>query len=843
MQEHGVAYSRQQFGGKACHLARLAHEGFNVPASFVISTTVFDKLMDTLLAEQTSHVNPQVLLQSAPFPDSLTSKLKEAYETFADFPLAIRSSSSDEDSALHSFAGLQHSILGVEGFDAFLAAIRTVWRSFYANDRLLYPIQTPPDARVPSMAVIVQRFIPANASGIIFTKNPVSAKPQSLLLNVGRGSGQCVVGNEAVDSLTLKRGTLTKDASFLRSYDELKDPVLSLEQIQAVCEAALKIEEIYNAPQDIEFCFLGDKLTILQTRPIANGGGSASEKRQLFSNVNVGEALSDAVTPMTWSVGMAFAQLGFDTIFKTLGLRVPAEYRFVTTFHGRIYLNASQFLSILTQIPFIDPKRLGQSAGVAKISDFDFDLERLSPWKLLGSLPRTCIELGKTQYKFWFKLKPWAKDFKKQRDEFLQLDLSKQSHAQLCALQGRVEAMLNDCGQSMLMAAASFLLSHQLLLAILHAVASREDAQSMESALFSGLRNVRSADPGLALLQIAHGIRRQAPLMQRFLAAENFDNSHEFMAELRQMPEASAFLQAFDEFMKKYGLRTTQEAELATARWSEEPSYLLQILQAHLQTDSTKNPNAIQNDAAKIRKESTEQAFNTFFKRGGSIFKLALRMAQKSARLREEWRAYVVDCLGLYRFFLKECGARLSAQSKLLQSDDVFYLSRAELCAWLEDEAKLCDAQRIVAFRRAQQLAFMASPRMPDSFVLNHRKVKQGQRQARQQFQGIAASPGTVVARARVLHSPAQGAKTLQHGEIIVARYTDVGWTPLFLLASALLTQQGGPLSHSCVVAREYGLPAIVAIPSLLEQVKTGDILHLCADMGIVSIVERAQEP
>lgn len=816
------------YGGKATNLAKLIQSGYRVPMGFVIGTEVFKQHMLALFAGQRHLNDPRRLIAEMVFSADFIAELKPWYASLGGQAFAVRSSSSDEDSQDHSYAGLQESVIGISTFEAFLSALKTVWQSFYAHERLMYPSTSALDGSVPSMAVVVQAYVEADTAGVVFTQHPIDGD-QALLINVSWGQGTNVVDGKSAESLSVPR---------MRPNHAVLSEHLCPEELETLVACALAIEHDFESPQDIEFAFHDGTLFVLQTRQIA-ANEEALAKADLFSNTNVGEALSGVATPMTWSVGMSFAALGFETIFKTLGLKLPDDYRFVTTFYGHIYLNVSEILSTTSQVPFMRVEKIGKILGVRALSDFSFDYKRLSRWGFLKRLPLSFLRLSVNQARL-FRLQKRAEEFKSQRDAALSRDLRGLSLEALSKEFDQLNALFMSCGEDMILAGANFLLSYFLTSQLLHLVGV-EAPTELETYLFSGLLDVESAAPGLALLDLAVQVSQKPELSSAFLAGDVMLAPWTFLDSLEEIEGGSDFLEAFSDFLLSYGARANQEAELANPRWREDPSFLLQVIASHLRADKISNSERYIGSARNHRQDKTSQAREQLSLPLRPLFRSLLSWAQRNARLRESWRSYVVDMLGILRRFFLACGDRMLADGLLGQRDDVFFLSLDEVKAWFTAPESLADARLRLVFRRARHTAYLTSRGLPDSFVFPPSSCPSGLFQGSQGevLSGLAASPGSISGRVRVLNDLSE-APMLEHGEIIVTLSTDVGWTPLFLLASAILTERGGPLSHAFVVAREYGIPAVVSIPNLMSTLKTGDLVAVSGQRGTITILERA---
>jgi len=816
--------ARALCGGKAVNLARLNAAGFRTPNAFIITTEDFEREVSAAFRRCGDLSDPRSVVAQMAFSEAFNAELSDACRSLAAPRFAIRSSATDEDTSEHSFAGLLESVINIEA-EACSEAIRRVWASFYAPERLMFPIQAPLDAEIPSMAVLLQECIQSEFAGVVFTRHPLEGD-SAILINVTRGEGETVVSGKGGESVTVKRCDLVNGVL-------PKSDVLTEDQLRILAQTALRVQEALGAPQDIEFAFSEGQLYLLQTRDIAANADCNAPKNHLFSNVNVGEALSGVCTPMTWSVGTSYAEHGFEHIFNAAGLNVPESYQFITTFFGHLYLDISQILSVLGQVPFVGRERFGKIAGVSHLADYVCDVDKLSRAKFMSQLPLSIFRVLKTQSRV-NHLSEHSAEFCAWRDSFFATDLDALSPDALKEVYQNLYAHFIDCGDDMLAAATNFLISYFLISSILNRISERDSAE-LETYLFSDIREIQSAAPGLELQAISSELADKPELRNAILetAFDNAQSVTEFFNKTSELPHAAAFKKRFDAFLKNYGARANQEAELANPRWREDSSFLFQVLQGHLKAPA----NAA--SAGKVDSAAAVQDLKLrMFPGNRFIFNKLLEKAHASARLREVWRAYVVDVLGAFRHFFLACARRMIAADQLTEAQDVFFLTLSEVREWLTAPHSLDDARLRVAFRRARHEAFLSAQSLPDTFTRHPNACKSTDPCTCQtQLRGLPASPGCVRARVRVIRDLQKDASSLQHGEVIVAKSTDVGWTPLFLLASAILTEQGGPLSHAFVVAREYGIPAVVSVPNLLANLKTGDLVTIEAARGIISVV------
>ena len=814
---------RRQFGGKCLNLILLKKNCFPVPPGFVVSTSAFESVM---LEAVRNHPGAPIteIIEKIHFPTEFIEAFKSAMEAMGCRRWAVRSSSTDEDSQSHSFAGLQESIIDVSGLDACLDAIKSVWLSFYSRERMLYPSQVSLSAPVPSMAVIIQAYIHSETAGVVFTRHPFQGE-SALLINVSKGQGANVVNGKAAESLCIyKQNIYSIDDSV-----GIESTCLSSRQLLELGQIACQIEDYFNHPQDIEFAFGQDGLHILQSRDIILG--HQKNEKTLYSNINVGEALSSAATPMTWSVGMTIAKRGFKTIFSTFGLTTPTDYTFVTTFYGHIYINVSEVLSVASQVPFVRMDLFAHILGLQSLDDYQCAIRRLPHSYFIKHLPLSLAQLARMQSRL-IHLPVHAQSFKQKRDKLEACDLTSASVDEILKTFASLNDLFFDCAYDMLVTGGTFLACY-LCFSDFISRFSDETSPLHDASLFGGLDELQSAKPGLDLLELANWVRKDSELTRLFLDEERFTPVDSFLQKFENHPNGKQFLSKFNQFLAHHGARAHQEAELANPRWREDPSFLLIVLRSYLKTAKSHAPQAIVNSVASDSASRIDDFSHLLARRLRPIFKGLFNAVRKTARMREEWRANVVDVLGLFRKFFLEIASRLVEQDILNCREDIFFLTYDELLEGLANQSKLRDARLRVAFRRARHEAYNDACALPDIFVTHPNTCIDSSHQPLHSLRGLPASPGCVRARVRVVHSLDE-ASALEYGEILVTTTTDVAWTPLFLIASAILTERGGPLSHAFVVAREYGIPAVVSINGLLDTLKTGDIVTVSGEKGAV---------
>ena len=296
------------------------------------------------------------------------------------------------------------------------------------------------------------------------------------------------------------------------------------------------------------------------------------------------------------------------------------------------------------------------------------------------------------------------------------------------------------------------------------------------------------------------------------------------------------FRRELDGFLAAHGYRAPLEAEIATPRWGDRPDTVVDLLRSYLQVGEPPDPGSLVKARVRERLKAEAEVRARVGTLGRLLLAVLLPRARDAARLREELRDLVVKTLSIYRKLGLEAGRHLVADGVAGIPDDAFFLGADELFGYLAGRQDADLAYRI-ALRRGQFEIFTRMPDPPPTFYQAGAELVteplSGDEQATGRLSGIAGSPGRVTGRARVLASISDLSR-LGYGDVLVTRQTDVGWTPLFLVAGAVVTEMGGPLSHSCVVAREYGKPAVVSLKQATTRIVDGAVITVDGNAGQV---------
>jgi pyruvate,water dikinase len=844
-------------------LAWLGRHGLPVPRGWVLEAKYFDELaLDRIpadhaprallklrsgsaLHERAAHARAMILNQ--PIPAALgrdLGALWELVEGNAPWGLAVRSSATCEDDDMTSMAGLAATELGVRGADRLADAVRKVWASALLPRALLYLAAR--GVRDVSMAVVFQVMVPAEAAGVAFSAPPRGAlgglfQSGEMLVNAAFGLGAPVVDGAATpDVIKVERATgtaveylvadkrqaLVVGANGVQSIDltqkKARSPALEPWALARLAEVARALEALEpKTAIDFEFVVESDRIWIVQARPALGAaypdGGDAET---VWSRANVGEALPGAATPLTWSIARSFSERGFRRAFSSLGCTMPRGARLVANVHSRFYLNLTLFMRIAAQVPGLDPKTLIDLGGGSEVEILEKQVVGVSRRAFYARLPLTAARLLTEQMRLVGEVDRFDAYAARVRQSLGAIDFTILPDDALAGALRDARRLLDRCGELMLSCASASLASHVALKTVL-ARASPVGAERIAQALSAGVGDLESALPGIALNQVAAVARRDAAARRALL-----EGSVRTIADLPEGETRRAFLR----FLDAHGDRAVREAELATPRWSEDPSVPLAMLSAALRADRP-DPEAQLRSARERAERELAEAERRLSMVEMSLVRVLVARSQRFSRLRERTRAWVTRVLGMLRAIALEIDRRLTRGDPELGVGAVFFCTYDELLAALH--AGRPDVTELVRMRRAEFARDERRPDPPVSFVGCPPAVVLPPAPG-VTLRGLPASGGVVEGRARVLSPAGRDSARLAPGEVLVARTTDVGLSPLFLVAAAVVTELGGPLSHAALVAREYGVPAVVNVPSVTTAIKTGDLVRVDGDRGVV---------
>ena len=836
-------------GGKGWHLGLLAHLGVPVPDGFVIDAAAS-------LGRR----------QGDPVPEYLVTGLSTelARRGWNDRALAVRSSACREDSAGASFAGVFTSCLNVSGANAVVGAVQKVWDSVWTPSAQAYMQRLGVSTDEVAIAVVVMPLVSAVAAGVAFTCDPITGREDQLLIHANWGFGEAVVdGKTEGDEYRFQEGvvdnalTLVEQRVGSKKYrsevstgggTELRltpgeiatRSVLSADQAASLAVLVRDLASAldYATPfYDVEWVWDGTRFWIVQARPITVRGRLTypvlDSQPAIWSRGNSRDVIPDPLSPLDWSMSRVLNRMLTLTV-EASGYKPLVGAQRTSLRHGRVYFECATLQWEAFDAFDVTPKAYNQLLGGHQpeiaVPQATLGQHLVRAWRsvrfLLGCIrPR----MG---------AKTLFERVHRRTREQLQKPLPRDKVALARELHDQVSVIRKSDDLWILQAAGSALF---ILLDLLEKYFPGE-GQSLTASLLTGGEPSVTAAQAYELMRLA-GIAASDPTALAWLRSADRVGT-----QWRRLPDTSPFRQAFADFLQQYGHRGVYESYLRNPRWREAPDYVLDNI-----------VNLIGSDLALLRERQKEIAA-----RAGRRVKqtlpigyrplvpLLVRFATVERNIREGARSALMANFGVVRHLALELGARLQGGPEgLAEATDVFNLTLLELIAIAEGRMSPSIGSRRAQWRRSQLERH--SMVTPPEVIIEHRGAAKaapappevgsscvgGSGADTLGWRGTVVGSGLARGIAHVARHPTE-ALNMAAGAVLVAPSTDPSWTPVFLKASALVMETGGYMSHGAIVAREFGIPAVVNLPGILEAIHSGDPLEVDGNRGMVRRLQAA---
>ncbi|MBV9355495.1 MAG: phosphoenolpyruvate synthase [Chloroflexi bacterium] len=847
-------------GGKAANLGELSRiEGLHVPAGFCVTTHAFRRIMtegpsieDRL--ERLSWLKPddretiralsaeiRRTIEATAIPDEVGAPIRRALARLgAHAAYAVRSSATAEDAPTASFAGQQDTYLNVLGPAAVLEHVSRCWASLFAERAVTYRLRNGLDQRTAQMAVVVQRMVFPRASGILFTADPLTGNRKLTSVEASYGLGEALVSGQVnADVYTVRDGEvvarkvtskrLALDASPTGGTrqraiepERREQPALTDAQVRRLAQLGRRIEAHFGSPQDVEWCLVDDAFQIVQSRPITSlfPIPTADDRaHHVYISVGHQQMMTDAMKPL----GIAMWQLTTPRPMAEAG--------------GRLFVDVTHALAA-------PASRAGLLALVGR-SD-----------PLIGDALQTIVERGDVvpvlpEQESGAAPRAAAPPAPIETDSAIVVQLIRRSQASIAVLKRDIRtksgAALLDFILADLQELKRILFdpqSHQVIMAGMEATWWLNDQlgawlgeKNAADTLTQSVPHNVTSEMGLALLDVADVIRPH-PELVAFLQQVKGEGFLEELAELEGGQHARAAIEAW---LEQYGMRCVGEIDITRPRWSERPSTLVPILLGnilHFAPGAGKR-RFEQGRLAAARKEQELLERLRALPDGE-------RKAEETRRMIDRVRTFVgyreypkygmVSRYFVYKQALLEEAERLVQAQVLGEREDIFYLRFHELQEVVR--TKRVDDRLI---RRRKEMFRCYQTLTPPRVLTSDGEAVAGSYRRDDvpagALAGLAVSAGSVEGRARVVEDMAQAA--LAPGDILVTAYTDPSWTPLFVTAGGLVTEVGGLMTHGAVIAREYGLPAVVGVEHATRLIRDGQRIRVNGTSGYIEILDQ----
>jgi rifampicin phosphotransferase len=844
-------------GGKGAHLGELSHiEGIRVPPGFCVTTNAFRRIMAEApsindLLDRLSRLNPgdreairklsaeiRRTLEGIAIPDDVAAAITLALARLGEpAAYAVRSSATAEDLPTASFAGQHDTYLNIVGPAAILRHVRRCWASLFTDRALTYRLRNGFDRRKAHMAVVVQQMVFPQAAGILFTADPVTSNRKVASVEASFGLGDAVVSGlvnpdvyKVRDGEVVAKAVATKQLAIHASPaggtneqaiepERQEQPALTDAQVVRLAQLGRRIEAHFGRPQDIEWCLVDDGFEIVQSRPITTLfpiPAAGDRENHVYVSVGHQQMMTDPMKPL----GLSLWQLTTPRPMCEAG--------------GRLFVDVTHALRSPTS-----------GAGHLKA------LARSDP--LIGDALETILERGD-----FIPILPdegpggepaGGAQAPIETDPAIVAELIERSQASIAALKRDIRTKSGSALLEFILADIQelkrILFDPQSLQVI---TAAMEATWWLNEQLQAWLGEKNAADMltqsvphnvtsemGLALLDVADVIRPHPDVVASLQHVENED----FLDELARLAGGREARDAIRAYLDRYGMRCVGEIDITRPRWSERPTTLVPVILGN-----------IKNFEPGAGKRRFEQGRQEAWKNEQELLERLRvlpdgeRKAEEAKRMIDRVRTFIgyreypkygmVSRYFVYKQALLREAERLVQAHVLREREDIFYLTLQELhdvvCTHQVDEQLI--RQREDAFRSYQALT-------PPRVLTSDGEVIAGAYRRDDlpagALVGLPVSAGTIEGRARVILDIAEA--ELEAGDILVTAYTDPSWTPLFVAIKGLVTEVGGLMTHGAVIAREYGLPAVVGVDHATQVIRDGQRIRVHGTEGYVEIL------
>jgi pyruvate,water dikinase len=843
-------------GGKGAHLGELSRiEGIRVPPGFCVTTDAFRRIMAEAPSidgrlDRTSRLNPddreairtlsaeiRRTLEGIAIPDDVTAAIALALARLGEqAAYAVRSSATAEDLPTASFAGQQDTYLNVVGPAAILQHISRCWASLFTERAVTYRLRNGFDHRKVHLAVVVQQMVLPEAAGILFTADPVTSNRKVASVEASFGLGEPLVSGlvnadlykvrdgeivaKAVATKRLAIRALPAGGTEEQAIDPARQrqPALTDAQVVRLARLGRRIEAHFGRPQDIEWCLVGDRFEIVQSRPITTLfpiPAAGDRDNHVYVSVGHQQMMTDPMKPLGLSLWQLTAR--------------PRMYEA----GGRLFVDVAQILASpatrarILALAQSDPLIGDALQTIVERDDFIPSLPDEPP----GDAP------------------PRDAPAPIETDPAIVTELIEASQASNAALERDIRTKSGAALLDFILADIRELKrilfdprSHQVFMSAMEASGWLNEQlqawlgeKNAADTLTQSVPNNVTSEMGLALLGVADVIRPH-PEVVAFLRDVEEEG---FLDELAKLAGGQEAREAIEAFLDKYGMRCVGEIDITRPRWGERPTTLVPVILGNIKNFE---PGEGERRFAQGRKEAVKKEQELLERlralpdgeQKAAETKRMIDRVRTFIGYREYPKYFIVSRYFVYKRALLEEAERLVQADVLRDTEDSFYLTFQELHDVVRthqvDDQLI--SQRKDAFRSYQALT-------PPRVLTSDGEIIAGAYRRDDVpagvLVGLPVSAGTIEGRARVILDVAEA--ELEPGDILVTAYTDPSWSPLFVAINGLVTEVGGLMTHGAVIAREYGLPAIVGVEHATRLIRDGQRIRVHGTEGYVEIL------
>jgi pyruvate,water dikinase len=864
-------------GGKAAGLAKLARGGFHVPAAICATTALYRRWLERTGivedvavcirdaatagadARRDALAKLHVRVATAAMPDDLAAALHDAVGRLRDDgsgPIAVRSSAPWEDEADASHAGIHESFVVDGDVDAVIAAVKACWASLWTPSAWAYRERLHIPHAAVAMAVVLQRFIAADRAGVAFSADPMAGDRDTVVIEAAWGTGAAVVSGRVTpdeyrvalgaggsprverrpgrqDEITVWRGGEQMSEPIPEAWRAT--PVLSDAEALELARLVKAVERTLGTAADVEWTFDGATFWTIQARPITTLAAAPAET--LWTRANLKEVFPEQPSPLALSYLDVVMNRMFRSYHSGQGYTLPADARLVSVFHGRPYLNLS-LMNAMTEARGGDPaivvRLFGGAAAPARAAAPAAPAD--SGMRARARLAR---ELATTFFRTPGRGRRLFRRIERQGRALRTVPLARlDDRALLAHLQAFSATMIDDAMLRRLHEVVSAQSRAYMVLERLLDAWIGDGAEGLVQRMMTGLGtlpNARMTYRLMALGALAAGEPRARAFFDGPLDAEAVRGHRAALAGTR-------FLAALDAFLAEFGHRGPYESDVMSSRFEEDPAPIFRLVRLYMRAGAAYDPERHAAERRALRRTARAETRRALRQGKGRLafgarwlaFSLVCDVLERLLALRDECRHVTTLLAAHLRRLVLEIGARAVRDGHLAAAADVFFLTWDEVPRVLTEREH--DWRPVVLERRHRRAedARVAVPDLRRGEALP--EAAPGEAGAGE-LTGLGVSPGRVTGVVRVLRS----LDDVSHlsGEIVVFPSIEPSLTPIFPLVRGVVTEMGGLLSHAAILAREYGLPAVVNVAGATERLHDGDRIELDGATGRIRVLER----
>jgi pyruvate,water dikinase len=868
----------EKVGGKAINLAKLAQIGINVPKGFCLTTKVFWQFLEEnnlireiknfskdLIKEKTFTQTLSLKLKSlqesiinGDFSENTKASIKEIFNKFlvssSSKAFAVRSSATNEDSESASFAGQYDTFLNVNSLEHIIDKIKCCFASYWNERAFLYRAEKSIDHFSYGMAVVVQELVNSEAAGVLFTLNPLTGNEREMVIEACWGLGEALVsgdvtpdrflldpfdqkiqntkiGNKKIKLVSDKEGT----KEIVLSLEESEKATLEETEVLELAQIALKIQQEYGVPIDIEWAKIGEEFYILQARPLT--AFSFSPDLGQWTSANFREVMPGVVNPLSFSLSLRYdyGECISEFLQKIKLYQKKGNEIWSKCFFGRPYWNVGIIKECVAKLPNYSEKAFDITVG---ITPSYLDEGRTTPATLVNNLKAlpVFLSLQWMYFTFWREAKDYLAEY-----EIVERNLEANNYKNFSneKLKKTTQEMINlHYKTNRIAMICSFLATESQNDFRQHIEKINKKLPSEKQVsianLLTGLTEISTAAPMVELWEFASEVAKNS-ILKNTIVSSDINN---IIDKCRNLDQGKDFINRLNNYLEKYKFIAPNDEDLSSTRWTDDKSFPLTILKNYLKSETDKNPRESIAKQKECREREKANALKNIGIAGRFSFLIKLDLVAHYCRWREMTRVPLSRTYYQCQRVFLEQGARFVLEGVLEKKEDIFWLEREELLDLLEGKLPVKMAK--INIKRAKLIAECYRNFDPPTVIGQGLKLQTEKivSSLEQKFIGVACSAGEVIAKARIINSLSEASR-LERGEIMIAPHTNPGWTPLFSLASAIVLEEGGLLSHGAVVARECGIPTVLQIKNATKIFSDGQLLRVNGSKGEVEILEK----